>query len=168
MLDNGFIKIHRSMLKWEWYDDIITKAVFLHLLLTVSIEDSKWHGMTIKRGSRIISYNKLAKEMKLSVRNVRTALNHLKMTNEVTIKSTPHFSVITVNNYDKYQKVTHKTANNRQTADKQPTHARQQYKKVKEDIKKIKEDKEAASPGFVEPPGLLPGGEFHINEGGDF
>lgn len=51
MLENGFIKLYRSLLKWEWYDDVNTKVVFLHLLLTVSIEDSKWHGITVRRAA---------------------------------------------------------------------------------------------------------------------
>ena len=46
MLESGYIKLYRSLLSWEWYDDINTKTVFLHLLLTVSIEESKWHGIT--------------------------------------------------------------------------------------------------------------------------
>lgn len=39
----GYIKIHRKMLDWEWYDDIPTKTLFLHLLLTANWKDSKWH-----------------------------------------------------------------------------------------------------------------------------
>ena len=50
---NGFIKIYRSMLKWEWYEDVNTKAVFLHLLLTANFKDTKWQGITIKRGEVI-------------------------------------------------------------------------------------------------------------------
>ena len=60
MLENGFVKLHRSLLKWEWYDDLNTFKLFMHLLLTVNYYDSKWHGVMIKRGSRAISRNKLA------------------------------------------------------------------------------------------------------------
>lgn len=139
MLENGFVKLHRSLLKWEWYDDANTMRLFVHLLLTVGIEDSCWHGEEIKRGSRIISFSVLSKELKLSVRSVRTALEHLKSTGEVTVKTTSKYSVVTVSNYNSYQEVTRKTTNNRQSADKQATNNRQQYKKVKEDIKKVEE-----------------------------
>jgi hypothetical protein len=88
VLENGFIKVHRQFTKWEWYDDVNTFRVFFHLLLTVNYEDIKWHGEVIKRGQRVVSYEKLAKELRISVRSVRTSLNHLKSTGEVTHKAT--------------------------------------------------------------------------------
>ena len=39
MLESGFIKLHRKILKWEWYDEPNTMRLFIHLLLTASIED---------------------------------------------------------------------------------------------------------------------------------
>lgn len=38
MIEGGFIALHRSLLKWEWYTDENTKALFIHLLLTVNYE----------------------------------------------------------------------------------------------------------------------------------
>ena len=75
MLEEGYVKIYRSLLKWEWYDDINTFRVFLHLLLTVNYYDEQWHSITVKRGSRISSYGKLRKETRLSPQNVRTSIN---------------------------------------------------------------------------------------------
>ena len=69
MLENGFVKLHRSLLKWEWYDDLNTFKLFMHLLLTVNYYDRQWRGKTVKRGSRITSYAILAKETKLSVKS---------------------------------------------------------------------------------------------------
>ena len=40
----GWIKLHRQILDWEWYDDINVKVLFLHLLLTANYEDKKWQG----------------------------------------------------------------------------------------------------------------------------
>lgn len=138
MLESGYIKLYRSLLNWEWYDDINTKTVFLHLLLTVSIEESKWHGITIKRGSRVSSYAVLAKETRLTERQVRTAISHLETTGELTRYKYPNFTVFAINNYDKYQLLTDKTTGQRQGNDKVATGQRQQYKKIEED----KEDKE--------------------------
>ncbi len=105
MLKNGYIKLYRSLLNWEWYDDINTKTVFLHLLLTVSIADDQWHGITIPRGSRVSSYAILASETKLSIDKVRTAIKHLETTGEITRCKHPKYTVFTVNNYDKFQNV---------------------------------------------------------------
>lgn len=139
MLENGYIKLYRSIANWRWYDDPITKLVFIHLLLTVSIKDSKWHDETIRRGERIISYQKLSEELHVSVRSVRTALDHLKATGEVTVRKHPKYSVVTVQNFEKYQQVPDRTPDNRQGTDNQPSGYRQQYKKVEEDSKKEKE-----------------------------
>lgn len=142
MLENGYVKLYRSLLKWEWYDDTNTKVVFLHLLLTVSIEDSRWHGIVVKRGSRVSSYAVLAKETKLSIRQLRTSISRLESTGEVTRTKYPKYTVFTINNYDAFQSATSKTTSKRQSTDKVATVNRQQYKKVKED----KEDKEFFSP----------------------
>ena len=172
LLKNGYIKMHRSLLDWEWYDDINTTRLFLHLLLTVSIRDSEWHGTLIKRGSRITSYRVLSLETNLSERQVRTAIKHLEKTGEVTRQKKPNFTVFTISNYDKFQEATGQTPKKRQGSDKGVTGQRQgsdssirRYKEdIKEDIKKNKEE----SPVRQEPPGLLAARGLHINEGGDF
>jgi len=103
MENNGFIKLHRSILEWEWYDDPNTMRVFIHLLLNAQWEDSRYHGYEVPKGSLIIGRKKLAEELEISERAVRTALNHLKSTNEVTIKVTNQFSIVTIVNWAKYQ-----------------------------------------------------------------
>ena len=138
MLESGYIKLYRSLLNWEWYDDINTKTVFLHLLLTVSIADNQWHGITIKRGSRVSSYAVLAEETKLSVDKVRTAIKHLETTGEITRCRHPKYTVFTVNNYDKFQNVPSISQGDSQSNPNEVPRSSQQYKKEKED----KEDKE--------------------------
>lgn len=103
MTDKGWVKLHRKIIDWEWYDDLNVRVLFLHLLLRVNYEDKLWRGITIKRGSFITSLQKMASESKLSLRQVRVALNKLKMTGEVTIETTNEYSVITINNYEVYQ-----------------------------------------------------------------
>lgn len=133
MLESGYIKLYRSLLNWEWYDDINTKTVFLHLLLTVSIADNQWHGITIKRGSRVSSYAVLAKETKLSVDKVRTAIKHLETTGEITRCRHPKYTVFTVNNYDKFQNVPSISQGDSQSNPNEVPRSSQQYKKIEED-----------------------------------
>ena len=167
MLKNGYIKLFRTLLDWEWYRNVNTKSTFIHMLLKANIEDVKWQGITIKRGSFVSSFSQLAKEIGISEKQVRVAINHLKRTNEVANYSTPKYTVFTVNNYDKFQERANKRANKGQTEGELRANKGQQYKNNKKN-KNIKEEKEigAASPAL--PPGLLPIGESHINEGGDF
>ena len=100
---SGYIKVHRKMLEWGWYDDVNTKAVFLHLLLTANFKDAEWHGIKLKRGDVVTSISSLASELKLSEQNIRTALKHLKLTGEITDNPHSKFRIISVNNYNVYQ-----------------------------------------------------------------
>lgn len=102
-MDSGWIKVHRKMTEWEWYQDPNTCRLFLHLLLTANHKPGKWQGMDIPAGSRITSIRKLAAETNLSERNIRTALKHLISTHEVTQSSTPRYTLIQLTNYEKYQ-----------------------------------------------------------------
>ena len=40
----GWIKLHRSLLDWEWWHDLPTRTVFLTMLLMANREDKKWQG----------------------------------------------------------------------------------------------------------------------------
>lgn len=94
------------MLSWEWYDDINVKAVFLHLLLTANYETKQWHGKTINRGQRVCSREGLADEVRLSAQEIRTILDKLEKTGEITAdgkRGKNGYTVITLLNYDKFQ-----------------------------------------------------------------
>ena len=121
--DKSFIVLNRKILRWGWYDDINTTRLFLHLLLIANWENKEWHGEVIKRGQVVTGREKLSKETKLTEQQVRTSLNKLISTNEITIKKTNKYSVITINNYGKYQD--YNQQNNQQITNKQPTNNQQ-------------------------------------------
>ena len=83
----GWVKLHRQLENWEWYTDVPVKVLFLHCLIKANFEDKKWRGIEIKRGQFITSISNLAIETGLSVSQVRTALNKLETTQEVTNQS---------------------------------------------------------------------------------
>lgn len=101
--NNGYIKIHRKFLDWEWYKDEHTCRVFLHCLLMANWKDGRFMGHEIPRGSFVSSFPQMAEQTDLSVQNVRTAVKHLKLTGELTVKSYSKFSIFTVVNYCLYQ-----------------------------------------------------------------
>ena len=102
-MDNGWIKLHRKILKWEWYQESTTFHLFIHLLINASHKDIKWKGIVIERGQLITGRHKLKKETKISEQSIRTSLERLKSTNEITIKTTNRYSIITLCNYSIYQ-----------------------------------------------------------------
>ena len=100
---DGWIKIHRKLLDWEWYDDGNVVRVFLHLLLTANFEPKNWHGITIERGQVATSVLNLANQVHLSPKQVRTALEKLKNTNEIDTQTANKYTLITICKYDNYQ-----------------------------------------------------------------
>jgi len=120
MNDSGWIKLHRSLLDWEWYSDINATRLFVHLIIKANHVDKRWQGHEIKRGQLITSYQNLAAETGLSVKQVRVALNKLKNTGEVASKSTNKFTLLTLVKYGVYQysEVSNGTQQGKQVANK--------------------------------------------------
>lgn len=102
-MSKGWVCLHRQLLEWEWYDDINTRCLFIHCLLRANHSDTKWKGYSIMRGQFITSLESLSKETKLSVSQVRTSLNKLISTGELTSKSQARNRVITIVGYNQYQ-----------------------------------------------------------------
>lgn len=100
---NGYIALHKKILEWEWYSDINTCRVFIHILLKANWEDKKWRGIQIKRGQWATSIQTICNETSLTPREVRTAIDHLIETGEIDKQATSRYTVITVLNYDSYQ-----------------------------------------------------------------
>ncbi len=98
-----YIKLSRKLLEWEWYTDVNTCRLFIHMLLKANWKDGRFQGADVPRGSFVSSISRLALETGLSEMQVRTALKHLKATGEVTGCQQAKFTVFTVNNYNKYQ-----------------------------------------------------------------
>jgi biotin operon repressor len=149
MLEFGYIRLYRSLLDWEWYTDSNTKDVFIHLLLTANYEDKKWKGITIRRGQRVYSTQKLADELHMSRQVIRTAIKHLISTGEITNESTPEYSIITVKNYDSYQQLTNNPTNEQPTPNQRATNEQPQCKKDKESNKDKKDKKDICADAFI-------------------
>lgn len=128
----GWIKVHRKFLQWEWYDDTNTVRLFFHILLMANHKDKKYRGKTVKRGSLLTGRELLASQLNLSTQNIRTSLSKLKSTNEVTIKTSSQGTEIQINNYDKYQDTTNEITNNQPTTNQRLTTNKNERKK--EDI----------------------------------
>ena len=92
-LNNGWIKLHRQFVEWEWYSDHNVCRLFLHCLMKANHKEAKWQGSTIKEGEFISSRDKLSSETGLSIQQVRTSVNKLKSTGELTIKTSNKFTL---------------------------------------------------------------------------
>jgi len=159
-MNKGFMQLTRNIDSWGWYRDSNTFRVFFHLLLKANWKESTYMGNKIERGSLVTGRKQLAVELDISEQNVRTALSHLQSTNEITIKSTNKFSIVTICEYDSWVGVENQTnqQDNQQSANNQPTN-NQQLTTIEELIKEnklLKEElakasKKKVSPVFVPP-----------------
>ena len=142
---DAFIKLHRKMLKWEWYDDVNTFRLFMHCLLKANWKACEWHGVIIEAGQFVTSLPKLSKETGLSIQQTRTALNHMILTGELTDKAYSKFRVITVNNWSQYQVDNRQLTGNQQETNTQTNSELTPIEEIKN--KRIKENNNT----FVKP-----------------
>lgn len=99
----GWIKLHRKMVNWEWYTDDNVKAVFLHLLLCANHKPNRWRGIEVGTGELITSYKNLSEQTGHSIKQVRTALNKLETTGEIERTGASQYTRLKLLNYCEYQ-----------------------------------------------------------------
>ena len=146
----GWIKLHRSLLDWEWYDDANTCRLFIHLLLRANHKPKNWRGIAINTGQLLTGRKVLAEQTGLSEQQVRTSLNKLKSTNEITIKSTSHNSLITLVCWESYQQ--NNQDDNQAVTKQQPTD--NQAVTTNKNVKNDNNEKNDKKKPWVSPAGL--------------
>lgn len=99
----GWLKLHRSILNWQWYDNKPTLVIYIHLLLSAVYRPYTFNGVQLFPGQYITSIRRLAKATGYTTKQVRTALKHLILSDNITVDAYRHYSIITIINYDRYQ-----------------------------------------------------------------
>jgi hypothetical protein len=127
-MHRGYIKSWRKMVDWEWFKDSHTFHLFHYILYITNHHESNYQGHKILPGQCVTGLHSLSVNTGISKQSVRTSLKRLKSTNEITIKSTNQFSIITVINWTSYQefielpnKPKRKSSNKQLTNDQQTT-----------------------------------------------
>ena len=98
-----YVKLDRNLLNWRWLQNPKTLAVWVWLLLKANIVPHDFEKETIQRGEVATSRKTIGAAVGLTEDEVRTALNHLKSTGEITSRVRSKYQVITILEYDKYQ-----------------------------------------------------------------
>ena len=99
----GWIKLHRAFLEWQWFSNYKMVSVFIYCLLKANHNGKFWQTIEINRGSFITSLDHISVDTGLSVHVVRNCLDKLKQTKEIEVKTTNKFTLITICKYDTYQ-----------------------------------------------------------------
>lgn len=98
-----WIKLHRSLTEWEWFNKSEMVHIFIYLLLKASYEDKLWQGKKIKRGQVITTRKAMSIDLGLSEQTIRTCLERLVASKEIKTKATNKYTLITICKYDSYQ-----------------------------------------------------------------
>ena len=113
--DTGFLKLKRTILEWEWYQDNNTFRVMIHLLLKSNYTVKQWQGNTINPGELITSIGNLSKELCLTENVIRTCLKKLKNTNYIITQGTNKFTKVRILKSSIYDEIN--LPNNKQADD---------------------------------------------------
>ena len=143
---NGYIKLHRQLLDWEWYKDTNTKIVFLHLMLCANFKDGNWRGQAVKRGQFITTYKTLSADLGLSLQQIRTTFEKMKSTNDITWIPTGKNILVTVVKFDVYQSNEQDEQHDEQHDSNNKTTTKQQQRNNE---KKDKNDKNKTLKAFL-------------------
>lgn len=139
----GWIKLHRKFLEWEWFNTDYMVKLFIFLLLNSNHKDSTWQGIEIKRGQYLTGLNSLSEKTKISIQTLRTCLKRLEKTKEINMQVTNKYRIITVCNYDSYQDIqeaTNKQPNKQLTSKQQTTNKQLTTNKNEKNEKNVKND----------------------------
>jgi len=103
----GWIKLHRKILKTNIWQDKNLARVFFYCLLRANHEEKNVffnsQVIQLQPGQFITSIKKMSKEIGLSTQKIRNKLINNQKSQKITIKTTNRYTLISVVNWTKYQ-----------------------------------------------------------------
>nr|DAK61214.1 MAG TPA: replisome organizer [Caudoviricetes sp.] len=99
----GWIKLHRKFLEWEWFSKPEMVQLFIYFLLKANYEPKQFQGISLGIGQLLTTNPQIQKDTGLTEQQVRTCVKRLISTDEITYKSTGKKVLITICKYDSYQ-----------------------------------------------------------------
>lgn len=131
-VDSGMLQNHKLWVFWSW---CLMKASHKNCNHLVGFQDVK-----LQPGQFVFGRKSAAIELAMSEQSIRTCLNILKKMENLTIKSTNKFSVITIINWGAYQQdqQTNNHQGNQQATSKQPASNHKQECKECKNVKNKK------------------------------
>lgn len=103
MKDSGFVKLNRSILEWEWFQDSNAVHVLVYLLAAVNRLPGRWQGIDIAPGSIVTSRAKISAATGMSEKQVRLALDKLEQCGTITRDGAGKGQLVTLVKWAEYQ-----------------------------------------------------------------
>lgn len=122
-MDEGFISLHRKLLKSPVFGDADCLKVWIWCLLRAGHKRTKIlmnaTVIELERGQFVTGRHSATKELKMSDSVFRRRIELLQNLGNIEVKTTNRFSVITVAKYEYYQDWRKKTTNRQPTDNQQ-------------------------------------------------
>lgn len=104
---NGYVKIHRSILKKAWYKKSDFVHLWAHLIMSAKFTGNEtwWNGSTkkLKPGQFVTGRKKLSLETGINESKVERILNCFESEQQIEQQKTPTSRLITILNWKKFQ-----------------------------------------------------------------
>lgn len=100
----GFVKMKRSILSWRWFSSPTVCHLYHALIYMADYFDHYDQGILLKPGQVLTTVKELEDITGLTRQQIRTALQKLESTNDITTKSTNKNTLVTIENYTKHQR----------------------------------------------------------------
>ena len=158
MANQGWIKLHRSLLESEIYGlkHMCPIGAFVDLLLRANHKDNPWLGKTIMRGQLWTSKRKLQSCWRVRRDTVDQYLSCMQGLGMIDVQYFPNGLMITILNYNKYQTnadAYHRTQNGTQYGTQLGTQNGTQYGTTNNNDKEcIKNEEEKGRRPYFPPP----------------
>lgn len=132
----GWISLHRKLLNASWFSKSDYVHLWIYLLLKANYQDKEIfvgnEKVLIKRGQLLTSRNKLAGVVHVNENKIYRILKCFENEHQIAQHKTHKYTVITILNYDAYQKVEQdieQQMNSKRTADEQQMNTNNKYNK---------------------------------------
>ena len=154
-MTGGWVRNWRQIEDWEWYTTPNMAHLFQHLIRRANHKSRRWQGVKINTGQLVTSQESLRLQTGLSRQSIRTSLERLKSTNDITIETTSTYSLVSICNYSSYQangddsnQPCNQVSNQRATSEQPAANQRATTNKNEKKDKTIK-NKQEYTPDFL-------------------
>lgn len=142
---DGWIKLHRCSFEKGWLRNHKMWAFWSYCLIKANHKDKTIifnnTEVFLKKGQFIFGSKQASKDLNISRQSLRTIINHLKTMQNITVKPTNKYSIITIINWDIYQNKENENnqQSNQQLTNNQPS--TNQQLTTDKNVKNVKNDK---------------------------
>lgn len=103
----GWVKLYRSSIRNGWLSNRKLWVFWTYCLMKAMHKKTRvfvgFERVELMPGQFVFGLKKASIQTGLSVQNIRTCLRHLKTLQNLTVKSTNRYSIITIVNWERYQ-----------------------------------------------------------------